>query len=126
VNPDRRGRPYLFVGLIRCRVCGRLMDSHWANTRPGYRCRHGNRNILTPTAERVSYIYTREDRIIAGVAVLLGLTRLNPQAIIDQLRECGLVIYCDRDGLITIEDAQNAGRAIAAIPQQRSRPATPT
>lgn len=36
-------RRYLFAGVICCGVCGRIMDSHWVHSRPGYRCRHGFR-----------------------------------------------------------------------------------
>jgi DNA invertase Pin-like site-specific DNA recombinase len=34
----RRRHRYLLAGLVRCRLCGRTMDSHWVNHRPGYRC----------------------------------------------------------------------------------------
>ncbi|WP_338597157.1 recombinase family protein [Saccharopolyspora sp. SCSIO 74807] len=45
-------RVYLLAGLVRCGLCRRRMDSHWAHRRPGYRCRHG---IPAPgTARRVS------------------------------------------------------------------------
>jgi hypothetical protein len=37
---DGGHRRYLLSGMVACGVCGRRMDSHWANHRPGYRCRH--------------------------------------------------------------------------------------
>jgi hypothetical protein len=45
VNDDGVVRRYLLAGLIRCRLCGRLMDAHWVNGRAGYRCRHGNNSV---------------------------------------------------------------------------------
>ncbi|MFI1735589.1 recombinase zinc beta ribbon domain-containing protein [Streptomyces acidicola] len=36
------GRTCLVAGLLRCGVCGRRLESHWAHHRPGYRCRHGH------------------------------------------------------------------------------------
>jgi site-specific DNA recombinase len=44
----RRRHSYLLAGLVRCRLCGRKLDSHWVNDRPGYRCRHGNRSSQSP------------------------------------------------------------------------------
>ncbi|MEU7804011.1 zinc ribbon domain-containing protein [Micromonospora arborensis] len=31
----------MFTGLLRCGTCGRKMEAHWVNQRPGYRC-HGH------------------------------------------------------------------------------------
>ena len=42
VNDEGVVRLYLLAGLIRCRLCGRLMDAYWVNDRAGYRCRHGH------------------------------------------------------------------------------------
>ena len=97
------------------------MDSHWAHVRAGYRCRHGNRNVLTPVPDRVRYIYIREDRAIAGIAVLLGLGNETPAVIIDHLRTHAIDSYCHTGGLITIADPRDTSdHAIAAIPGQRT------
>ena len=47
---DGTTRTYLLAGLLICRRCGRRMDSHWVNDRPGYRCRHGRINAKRRTA----------------------------------------------------------------------------
>jgi site-specific DNA recombinase len=39
---DGMTRTYQLSGLVQCGLCGRRMDAHWVNDRPGYRCRHGH------------------------------------------------------------------------------------
>ncbi|MET8529019.1 zinc ribbon domain-containing protein [Micromonospora sp. NPDC005172] len=49
---DGTTRRYLFTGLLRCGPCGRRLESHWINQRPGYRCRHGHTSTQQPTDRR--------------------------------------------------------------------------
>jgi DNA invertase Pin-like site-specific DNA recombinase len=65
---DGTTRSYLFTGLLRCGPCGRRMESHWVNQRPGYRCRHGHTSAQRPASRRRKILYLREDRIIARLA----------------------------------------------------------
>jgi hypothetical protein len=37
--PHRTHRPYALRGCLRCGICDRRMQSHWANAAPYYRCR---------------------------------------------------------------------------------------
>jgi hypothetical protein len=55
---------YRLVGLLRCHHCGRRLESHWINGRPGYPCRHG-RTSAQPASTTIKTIYVREDRILA-------------------------------------------------------------
>ncbi len=52
VRPTHDGAPriYLLAGLLVCGHCGRRMDAHWVNSRPGYRCRHGRTTAKQPAA----------------------------------------------------------------------------
>ncbi|MCX2729431.1 zinc ribbon domain-containing protein [Saccharopolyspora sp. NFXS83] len=60
-------RTYLLAGLVRCGVCRRRMDSHWANGRPGYRCRHGHTSTRHQSPDRPKNLYVREDNLLAEV-----------------------------------------------------------
>src|SRR5215470_17982063 len=62
-------RTYAFVGLLRCQLCGRRMDSHWVHGRPGYRCRHGHTSAQPTTPDRPKTLYLREDRILVRIAL---------------------------------------------------------
>jgi site-specific DNA recombinase len=64
------GRRYLLAGLLRCGICGRRMESCWANSRPAYRCRHGYSSAVTPDPARPKNTYVREDHILARLPAL--------------------------------------------------------
>jgi site-specific DNA recombinase len=64
------GRRYLLAGLLRCGICGRRMESCWANNRPAYRCRHGYSSAVTPDPARPKNAYVREDRILPHLLAL--------------------------------------------------------
>jgi site-specific DNA recombinase len=66
------GRKYLLAGLLRCGICGRRMESCWANSRPAYRCRHGNSSATTPDPARPKNTYVREDHIMPHLPALLA------------------------------------------------------
>jgi recombinase-like zinc beta ribbon protein len=65
---DGTTRTYLLAGLLRCRLCGRRMDSHWVNDRPGYRCRHGRTSATRPDVDHPKNLYVREDHVLAHLA----------------------------------------------------------
>jgi hypothetical protein len=64
-------RTYLLAGLLRCGICGRRLDCHWVNDRPGYRCRHGRTTAHTNRSDRPRTLYLREDQLLADLAVLV-------------------------------------------------------
>jgi DNA invertase Pin-like site-specific DNA recombinase len=66
-DPDRR---YLLAGLLRCGLCGRRLESCWANHRAAYRCRHGHTSATTPSPGRPKNLYVREDHILAHLPAL--------------------------------------------------------
>ena len=73
------GHRYLLAGLLRCAICGRRLESCWANNRPAYRCRHGYTSAVTPDPARPKNLYVREDRILPHLpAVHDLLTSENP------------------------------------------------
>jgi hypothetical protein len=52
-RPTRVGATptYVLAGLVMCEMCGRRLDAHWVNHRPGYRCRHGHTSARTRPPE---------------------------------------------------------------------------
>jgi hypothetical protein len=62
------GRRYLLAGLLRCGICGRRLESCWANNRPAYRCRHGHTSATARDPTRPKNLYIREDRILPAPA----------------------------------------------------------
>ncbi len=70
------GRCYLLVGLLRCGVCERHMESCWSNGKPAYRCRHCHSSAARPDPARPRNAYIREDQILSrlpALAFLLGV-----------------------------------------------------
>jgi site-specific DNA recombinase len=65
-------RRYLLAGLLGCGICGRRLESCWANNRPAYRCRHGHSSATTPDPARPKNTYVREDHILAHLPALLA------------------------------------------------------
>ena len=65
VNGDGALRRYLLAGLLICGLCGRRMDAHWVNGRPGYRCRHGHNSARPESPDRPRNLYVREDVLLA-------------------------------------------------------------
>ncbi len=65
-----KGRQYRLAGLLRCGICGRRLESCWANSRAAYRCRHGYSNVSTPGPARPKNLYIREDHILPHLPAL--------------------------------------------------------
>ena len=93
---DGTVRRYVLAGLVRCGVCGRRMDSHWVNQRPGYRCRHGHTSTRQRTPDVPKNLYVREDRLLDWLAVQLAHDPSSAEAAIS-LREAGQTITCSAD-----------------------------
>ncbi|WP_433514390.1 recombinase family protein [Nonomuraea sp. CA-143628] len=92
---DGSRRVYLLAGLLMCGICGRRLDSHWVNGRPGYRCRHGYTSARPRWVAGPKFLYLREDRLLAELlAHVGGGERDGPAEIISALRGNGLVIVC--------------------------------
>ncbi|WP_435823612.1 recombinase family protein [Micromonospora haikouensis] len=106
---DGKPRVYLLAGLMQCGLCGRRMDAHWVNHRPGYRCRHGHSSAKPADATRPGNLYVREDETLvylSGQLACLGAD-LNQHNLVKQLRDHGMTIICGVDGwmLGTVADA---------------------
>jgi site-specific DNA recombinase len=68
---DGGRRRYHLVGLLRCRYCGRRLESSWSHGRPAYRCQHGHSSAQPRGPDRLQSIYVREDMIIRRIRELL-------------------------------------------------------
>ena len=103
---DGASRHYALAGLVRCRSCGRQMDSHWVNGRAGYRCRHGHNSARTRPAEAARNVYVREDVLLDQLGRHLAADRHRPggavepssaEEIVTRLQAESKVIVCGRD-----------------------------
>jgi Recombinase. len=70
-----RGKPdpnrcYRLAGLLRCGVCGRRMESCWANNLAAYRCRHGHTSAAKADPRWPKNLYIREDRVLPHLKAL--------------------------------------------------------
>lgn len=103
---DGRVRAYLCAGLLACRMCGRRMDAHRVNDRPGYRCRHGYNSSLPRRAARVKSLYAREERVLAVLAA--WFPDRSPLDVVRRLRRSALVVPCGTEvwELVQAEDAE--------------------
>ena len=63
-------RRYRLAGLLACGVCGRRMESAWANGKPAYRCRHGRTSAMAPDPARPRNTYVREDKLLPHLPAL--------------------------------------------------------
>jgi len=93
---DGAPRTYALVGLLRCQICGRRMDSHWVHGRPGYRCRHGHTSAHPTTPDRPKTLYLREDRILTRIALTIEPAQPpDPTTLANHLRAHGITILCN-------------------------------
>ncbi|MBB5868089.1 DNA invertase Pin-like site-specific DNA recombinase [Allocatelliglobosispora scoriae] len=119
---------YLLNGLIRCRECGRILDSHWVNGHPAYRCRHGSRSSTTAVGDRVRNVYIHETKAIQQLAEHLGIPDSDPHMVVQALLEHDAQVTCAVGGVLGIHFAPTptATNQRPAIPQQRLAAKTPT
>ncbi|BCB83125.1 hypothetical protein Psuf_004380 [Phytohabitans suffuscus] len=93
---DGTTRTYLLAGLLRCQFCGRRMDAHWVNGRPGYRCRHGHTSAKQPAVDRPRNLYLREDQVLVQLSTELSHTESrDPHELVRYLRSNQIMIICD-------------------------------
>ncbi|MFB9409874.1 recombinase family protein [Dactylosporangium matsuzakiense] len=98
-TPDAPVHHYLFVSLLRCGRCRRLLDPCWSHGRAAYRCRHGHTSAR-PQHGRPRNLYVREDRMSAIIRELLAVMELAPApaALADHLRRERLTVLCTETG----------------------------
>ncbi|MEU5264670.1 recombinase family protein [Amycolatopsis sp. NPDC021455] len=95
LTQDGDTRKYILTGLVQCQLCGRRLDSHWVNGRPGYRCRHGHTSACNRPPEHAKNIYVREDHLLNDLRARLAETVGDDgSAIADYLRSNDLTIMC--------------------------------
>jgi hypothetical protein len=92
-------RTYRLAGLLQCGICGRRLDSHWVNNRPGYRCRHGHTSAhpANDHEDRERAVYLREDELLQDLASALRRGSGSPpapQEVPATLRERKITIVC--------------------------------
>jgi site-specific DNA recombinase len=111
-------RAYLLAGQVQCGICGRRLDSHWVNNRPGYRCRHGHTSATATTSpDQKPYVYVREDELLQHIATTLRRGSGRPPATTEiprLLRDQELTIICDntRRSLRRAPAAHGSARAV--------------
>ena len=66
--------PYLFRGMLRCDVCGRLMQGAWNNGEPYYRCRFPGEYAAANGIAHPRNVYLRERRLVRPLDVWLTAT----------------------------------------------------
>ncbi|GHG14439.1 hypothetical protein GCM10017567_35360 [Amycolatopsis bullii] len=96
-RPTQHGhtRTYVLAGLVQCQLCGRRLDSHWVNGRPGYRCRHGHTSARNRPPELAKNVYAREDHLLNDLRARFAETVGDDgSAIADYLRTNDLTIMC--------------------------------
>ncbi|MEW2505950.1 recombinase family protein [Amycolatopsis sp. NPDC047767] len=94
-RPTKYGgtRTYVLAGLVQCQLCGRRLDSHWVNGRPGYRCRHGHTSARNRPPELAKNVYVREDHLLNDLSARFAETAGDDAAAIaDYLRSNDLTI----------------------------------
>jgi site-specific DNA recombinase len=116
---------YLLVGLLRCGICDRALDSHWTYRSPAYRCRHGHTSAQSATTSRPKNVYVRQDVAIAFAAAELDIADESCETVADHLRASAIVIICGPGGP-TLERLSNPMSPRAPIiPRQRRDATTP-
>jgi site-specific DNA recombinase len=108
-DPSRR---YRLSGLLRCGVCGRRMESCWANNRAAYRCRHGHNSASTADPDRPKNLYIREDRVLShlkalGVLLAVADSASSTTEVIEHMRAQAITLtYEPGDGTLRTNTPQ--------------------
>lgn len=111
------GRRYQLAGLLRCGLCERRMESHWARCRSAYRCRHGHSSAAPRDSSAPRNSYVREDEIVPHLPALLVLMRgsgppPSPEEALEYLRAEAISLIFDADAR-TLTVATIAGERVA-------------
>lgn len=67
------GHSFLLRGLIRCALCGRVMQANRNNGEPYYRCRYPREYASVNNIEHPRNVYLREARVLAALDVWLAV-----------------------------------------------------
>jgi DNA invertase Pin-like site-specific DNA recombinase len=100
---DGRVHRYQLTGLLVCELCGRRLQGHWVNQRPGYRCRHGHTTAHLADTEGPRWVYWAQARIVekilaAGTGDLAGTADTGGLAA--HLRARDALIVCGPDTVV--------------------------
>jgi site-specific DNA recombinase len=122
------GRRYLLAGLLQCGICGRRLESCWANNRAAYRCRHRYSSAVTPDPARPRNLYVREDHIRRHLPALYTLMASAAPSVRQRRRRTRRGVEVSRP--VSVEDVIGYLRAreitLTYEPQTKSlRPDTP-
>ncbi|WIY07670.1 hypothetical protein QRX60_44640 [Amycolatopsis mongoliensis] len=96
-RPTKYGgtRTYVLAGLVQYQLCGRRLDSHGVNGRPGYRCRHGHTSARNRPPELAKNVYVREDHLLDDLRTRFPeTTDEDGSTIAEYLRTNCLTISC--------------------------------
>ncbi|MFF4599869.1 recombinase family protein [Amycolatopsis sp. NPDC001319] len=96
-RPTQHGdtRTYVLAGLVQCQLCGRRLDSHWVNGRPGYRCRHGHTSARNRPPGLAKNVYVREDHLLDDLRTRFpDISDDDGSATADYLRMNDLTVMC--------------------------------
>jgi hypothetical protein len=69
---DGRTHRYQLTGLLICELCGRRLEGHWVNARPGYRCRHGHTTAEPAEADGPRWVYWSQARLVGQILADAG------------------------------------------------------
>ena len=144
--PDGSSRTYLLVGLLRCGICGRSMQSQLSHSNPAYRCRHGHTSAHTAAMRQASNLYLREDVILgrifaqlhtitcrdAGIAAEIVrlqenrsaadlITFLRIHSVMIECRATGVSLEPDQEKSIVVSLPANGPETAVKIPRQRNQ-----
>jgi hypothetical protein len=67
VPADGRVHRYQLTGLLVGGLCGRRLEGHWVNRRPGYRCRHDHPTAQVADTDGPGWVYWSQARIVEHV-----------------------------------------------------------
>jgi site-specific DNA recombinase len=111
-------RRYMLAGLIRCRTCGRRLESSWSNGHPAYRCRHGYTSATRPDSTRARNSYIREDQILPHLAAL-AILLASHEHVPGRPGQAGQVASPAQAAAL-IDHLRSSGRTLTYDPQKRT------
>jgi site-specific DNA recombinase len=102
IPQDGRVHRYQLTGLLVCGLCGRRLEGHWVNHRPGYRCRHGHTTADVADAEGPRWVYWAQARIVEEIlaARRRDLALADAGQLATHLRARDALIVCGPDTVV--------------------------
>jgi DNA invertase Pin-like site-specific DNA recombinase len=123
VPQDGQAHRYQLTGLLICKMCGRRLQGHWVNHRPGYRCRHGHTSAHPIDPEGPRWVYWSQTRIVEKVVHTANsalATCADAGQLAAHLRARDALIVCGPDSVAVEErphnDAEPDARSADEIP----------